>query len=223
MSDSKVTRREALRLGMGAAAVAVTASVSGVASAAVDGLATPHQTEGPFFPKRDQPDKDVDLTRIEGHSVHAEGKMIVVKGVIVDDDMKPVSGALVDVWQANVYGRYDHEDDPNPAPLDPNFQGWARMVTGDDGAYEFKTIMPGAYKVDGSWSRPPHIHFKIAKRGYHELTTQMYFAGEKLNDDDQILQALAKEEQALLIVDFLPVTSDPVVPVGQFDVSIRKV
>ena len=223
MSDTKVTRREALRLGMGAAAVAITASASDVASAAGDGLATPHQTEGPFFPKRDQPDKDVDLTRIKGHSVQAEGKVIVVKGVIVDDDMNPISGALIDVWQANVYGRYDHEDDPNPAPLDPNFQSWARMVTGDDGAYEFKTIVPGAYKVDGSWSRPPHIHFKIAKRGYHELTTQMYFAGEKLNDDDQILQALSKEEQNLLIVDFVPVASEPVVPVGQFDVSIRKV
>ena len=223
MSDSKVTRREALRLGLGTAAIAMTASVSGVARAAGDRLATPHQTEGPFFPKRDQPDKDVDLTRIEGHSAQAEGKVIMVKGVIVDDDMKPVSGALIDVWQANVHGRYDHEDDPNPAPLDPNFQSWAKMVTGDDGAYEFKTIVPGAYKVEGSWSRPPHIHFKIAKRGYHELTTQMYFAGEKLNDDDQILQALSKEEQALLIVDFNPVASDPVVPVGQFDVSIRKV
>ena len=97
------------------------------------------------------------------------------------------------------------------------------MVTDDDGAYEFKTIVPGAYKVDGNWSRPPHIHFKIAKRGYHELTTQMYFAGEKLNDDDQILQALSKKEQNLLVVDFVPVAGESVVPVGQFDVSIRKV
>ncbi|MGI9263920.1 MAG: protocatechuate 3,4-dioxygenase [Gammaproteobacteria bacterium] len=222
MTRKKMNRREALQLGMGAAGMAIAATTPGLAAGA-DVLTTPHQTEGPFFPNRDQPDKDIDLTKIKGHSARAKGKVILVRGIILDEDRKPVSGALIDVWQANVHGRYDHEDDTNPAPLDPNFQSWAKMVTGDDGAYEFKTIMPGAYKVDGVWSRPPHIHFKIARRGYHELTTQMYFAGEKLNDTDQILQALPKDEQALLVVNFESDTEGATAPTGQFDVLIRKV
>jgi protocatechuate 3,4-dioxygenase beta subunit len=223
MANRKITRREALQFGVGAATAAVAGSIPGVVGAGTDVLATPHQTEGPFFPKRDQADKDIDLTRVKGHTARAEGKVVVVRGVIADEQGKPVSGALIDIWQANVHGRYDHEDDPNPAPLDPNFQSWGKVVTGDDGAYQFRTIVPGPYKVDGSWSRPPHIHFKIAKRGYHELTTQMYFSGEELNDSDQILQALSMEEQALLVVDFLHADSDPIVPVGQFDVSLLKV
>jgi protocatechuate 3,4-dioxygenase beta subunit len=222
MTEKKVSRREALRLGVGTAAAVATAGMPVLADEAT-ALATPHQTEGPFFPKRDQQDKDFDLTRIVGHTNRASGEVILVKGVVVDEKGKPVSGAVIDVWQANVYGRYNHEDDPNPAPIDPDFQGWGKILTDDNGAYQFKTIMPGAYKVDGSWSRPPHIHFKIAKRGYHEVTTQMYFSGEPLNENDKILQALSVQEQALLVVDFQSANGDGSERAGRFDLLIRTV
>lgn len=78
---------------------------------------------------------------------------------MLDEEGKAVGGALVDVWQAKVHGGYDHEADPNPTPLDPNFQGWARFTTDAEGRYRFKTIRPGAYAVSGEWTRPPHIHF----------------------------------------------------------------
>jgi len=125
-----------------------------------------------------------------------------VEGQVLDEAGKPVPGALVDIWQANAAGRYDHEDDPALAPLDPNFQGWGMVKTDDQGRYAFTTIKPGAYSVDAEWSRPPHIHFKVSRRGYHELTTQMYFAGESLNETDRLLRDVPEDRRGLLVVDF---------------------
>lgn len=90
---------------------------------------------------------------------------------MLDEAGQPVADALIDVWQTNSHGRYVHEADANPAPLDKNFQGWAKLKIGPDGRYRVKTIKPGAYPVGDGWSRPPHIHFKVARRGIHELTT----------------------------------------------------
>ncbi|MFZ2508195.1 MAG: hypothetical protein WAW79_06970, partial [Steroidobacteraceae bacterium] len=116
----RLTRRLALQAGLGLAA---TATVGGLRAEAI----TPAVTEGPFFPRREQRDKDADLTRIDGRSEAAAGEVIEVHGRIVDATGAAVAGALVDLWQANAHGRYDHEADPNPAPLDPNFQGWAQL------------------------------------------------------------------------------------------------
>ena len=139
---------------------------------------------------------------------------------MLDEAGEPVPGALVDIWQANAAGRYDHEDDPALAPLDPNFQGWGMVKTDDQGRYSFTTIKPGAYSVDAEWSRPPHIHFKISRRGYHELTTQMYFAGESLNDTDRLLQDVPENKRSLLVVDFQELDG---VPSGMFPITLAKV
>ena len=157
------------------------------------GAATPRQIEGPFYPTEDRPDEDADLTRVAGRSGRAEGDVVLVRGRVLDEGGKPILGALVEIWQANTWGRYDHErDENNPRPLDPNFQGWGEVVTQEAGRYGFKTIRPGSYAADGSgWMRPPHIHFKVSRRGYHELITQMYFEGEPLNDKDRIRDSLS--------------------------------
>ena len=161
--------------------------------------ATPPETEGPFYPTVAQKDKDFDLTKVAGRDGVAKGTAIIVEGSVVDTNGKPVEDVTVDLWQANAAGRYAHPHDKNPAPLDPDFQGWAIVQSGKKGGFRFKTIIPGAYKVSGRWSRPPHIHFKISKRGYKELTTQMYFPGEPLNDKDRLLGRMSKDEQAQLI------------------------
>ena len=198
MSDSKkINRRTMILAGAGMAASAVATKVVANPSGP-----TPANPEGPFYPKHKQLDKDTDLTRIEGHAERAQGQVIRVQGRVLDEAGEPVPGALVDIWQANAAGRYDHEDDPALAPLDPNFQGWGMVRTDDQGRYSFTTIKPGAYSVDAEWSRPPHIHFKVSRRGYHELTTQMYFAGESLNDTDRLLQDVAEDQRSLLVVDF---------------------
>lgn len=216
MPNVKITRRMALGAGLGIAAGAI-----GVAAGAAP--ATPPQAEGPFFPVRDQPDKDADMTRVAGRKESAQGEVVRVTGRVVDQHGKPVAGALVDAWQANAHGRYSHEADPNTAPLDPNFQGWAQLKTDESGRFAVTTIVPGAYPAEAGWWRPPHIHFKVARRGYRELTTQMYFAGNELNDADRLLQELPPAQQRRLIVDFARAEGAGGIPTGHFDIVIEKV
>jgi len=84
-------------------------------------------------------------------------------------------------------GRYTHKNDHNPAPIDPNFDGYANIVTDAEGHYRFRTVRPGAYPVTPEFWRPPHIHFELTGR-VDRLITQMYFPDEKLNETDPILQ-----------------------------------
>ena len=210
-----LSRRSVIRLGLGAAALATTPVLHAA-------LPTPQQTEGPFFPVVDQADKDLDMTLVQGHAEHASGDVVEIEVRVLDVDGKPIADALVDVWQANAHGRYAHERDPNPAPLDPHFQGWARVTTDASGSFRVRTIKPGVYAVEDDWTRPPHIHYKVARRGFHELTTQMYFAGEPLNDVDAILKAVPEAERAGLIVAFAP-TGDAGTPRGRFDITLKAV
>ncbi|MFT5592778.1 MAG: protocatechuate 3,4-dioxygenase beta subunit [Oceanicoccus sp.] len=160
---------------------------------------TPNEIEGPFYPIIAQKDKDFDLTNIKGRNQDAIGKKIIIHGVVLDTEGNPVEDATVDLWQANAAGRYAHPHDSNPAPIDDNFQGWAIVPSGKNGEFRFKTIQPGIYPVGNGWSRPPHIHFKVTKKGYFELTTQMYFPNHPLNQVDRLLQRKTKQEQALMI------------------------
>ena len=109
----------------------------------------------------------------------------------------PLRGQLVEVWQANAAGRYAHVVDDHDAPLDPNFSGGGRCLTGDDGEYRFITIKPGAYpwpNHPNAW-RPNHIHFSVFGRAFTErLVTQMYFPGDPLFEFDPIFNAVRDEK-----------------------------
>ena len=182
-------------------------------------LKTPKQPEGPFYPVDDQLnqlDTDSDLIRVSDTQQIATGEVILVEGVVRDQQCTPVQGVLVEIWQACHTGKYNHPSDPNTAALDPNFQYWGKAVTDKNGVYKFRTIIPGAYPADEGWVRPPHIHFKVSKIGYFELITQMYFAHQELNDKDLILQALPKAEQKKLVVEFDEHK-------GNFDIILTKV
>jgi protocatechuate 3,4-dioxygenase beta subunit len=189
--------------------------------------ATAAQTSGPYYPTRDREDEDPDLTRVRGRSGRAAGEVLYVRGRVLDQECRPVANALVEIWQANTWGRYDHEKDAaNPRQLDPNFQSWAEMLTDAEGRFRFKTIKPGAYPADDQgWVRPPHIHFRVSRRGYHELVTQMYFAGEPLNERDRIFNELAPEEQERVTVAFEPAPRDleAGARLGQFEITLRQV
>ena len=160
---------------------------------------TPPEVEGPFYPVVAQKDKDFDLTRIEGKTESAKGNVIIIEGRVVDTNGTPVTDATVDLWQANAAGRYAHPHDSSSAPLDPNFQGWAIVPSGKGGGFRFKTIYPGTYPASKNWTRPPHIHFKVSKRGYVEVTTQMYFPDEALNKKDLLLQRKSVADQKVMI------------------------
>jgi len=156
-------------------------------------VVTPFQTIGPFFPKALIREGDDDLACVTPGGPRAQGVPINVSGRVFDDRGRPVRGALVEVWQANKWGKYDHPVDITPEPLDGNFKGCGRMLTDSDGRYFFRSIKPGAYPNPGydNWYRPPHIHFSIFAAGVQcRLITQMYFPGEELNDIDPILNGI---------------------------------
>lgn len=160
---------------------------------------TPAEIEGPFYPVIQQKDKDFDLTIVEGKSGVAQGQAVFIEGLVLDTSNKPIENATVDLWQANAAGKYRHPHDSSNAPLDANFQGWAIVQSGKNGEFRFKTIIPGAYAVSNEWTRPPHIHFKVTKKGYLEVITQMYFPHQSLNKKDYLLQRKTATEQALMI------------------------
>ena len=225
--DKKLTRRAVLGAGVGVP-LGILAAPAMAAEAAC--APTPRQTTGPFYPVFDQIDKDVDLTKLTGHGGHARGEVIRVTGRVLDETCTPVEGALVDLWQANANGRYAHPADPNPAPLDPNFQGWGQAVTDADGRYAFRTIKPAAYPLrfmsDGKADeeagfRTPHLHFRVSKRGYAELATQMYFAGEALNDEDGVLRRVPEAERARVVIAAGKTEGDET-PVFEFDLVVAK-
>ncbi|MEV0181668.1 protocatechuate 3,4-dioxygenase subunit beta [Streptomyces sp. NPDC050625] len=148
----------------------------------------------PAFGETDITELDSDLTR----QCHGEplGERITVSGRLLDRDGRPVRGQLIEIWQANASGRYAHQRDQHPAPLDPNFIGVGRTLTADDGSYTFTTIKPGAYpwrNHTNAW-RPAHIHFSLFGSAFTQrLITQMYFPGDPLFAYDPILQSVTDE------------------------------
>lgn len=216
-SNKKLSRRDfTKKIGAAAGVVLAGPALGGTVAP------TPRQVEGPFHPIEKQSDTDFDLTLIEGRSGRAEGELILVRGRVVDAAGRPLSGALVDVWQANHHGRYAHPDDPNTAPLDPDFQGWALIRTDADGRYGFRTIKPGPYPLsflgDRGW-RCRHIHFKVAHDGQPELITQMYFEGDPLIEQDlEIAKAPAELRHLLIAKPINDETSG--LPLYRFDITL---
>jgi len=157
---------------------------------------TPILELGPYavMKYRKQADHDIDLTQVEGNSAIAVGQIITVFGRITDKNCNPIKKAVVEIWQANHFGKYHHEYDKSQYQDDPNFQGWGQAITNERGEYKFKTIYPAPY---GGRSR--HIHFKVSSKNYHELTTQLFFEGEERNAKDPILRIFTHEEQQQLI------------------------
>ncbi|MDZ7823254.1 MAG: protocatechuate 3,4-dioxygenase subunit beta [Ahrensia sp.] len=131
----------------------------------------------------------------EGQS--AIGPRIMVYGKLLDEDARPVPNKLIEVWQANAGGRYRHKKDGYLAPLDPNFSGWGRCMSGADGSYSFRTIQPGPYPWPngGNDWRPAHIHFSVFGDGFAQrLITQMYFEGDPHIALCPIVQSIPSDE-----------------------------
>lgn len=175
-------------------------------------VVTPSQTIGPFFNLGLICEGDDDMACKAPGRPRAQGTPIVVTGQVVDEDGRPVRKALIEVWQADRAGKYDHPDDTMPVQPDPDFKGWARVLTDDDGRYRFRSVRPGPYPNPGydNWMRPPHIHYSIFAAGLMErLITQLFFPGEALNDVDPILNGVEDlAARASLIARELPAGPD---------------
>jgi protocatechuate 3,4-dioxygenase, beta subunit len=151
------------------------------------------ETTGPALSPRHFP-PIADLSVNAGQQ--AQGERIIVRGRVVDEDDRPIPNTILEIWQANAAGRYDHAGDTHDAPLDPHFRGEGRVFTDQDGWYQFTTIKPGAYpwgNHHNAW-RPNHIHYSLFGTGFGQrLITQMYFPGDPLLALDPIFLATPDE------------------------------
>jgi protocatechuate 3,4-dioxygenase beta subunit len=122
----------------------------------------------------------------------AQGERIIVGGRVVDEDGRPVPNVMIEIWQANAAGRYDHARDQHDAPLDPAFHGTGLVFSDEQGMYRFTSIKPGAYpwrNHHNAW-RPNHIHYSLFGPGFAQrIITQMYFPGDPLLALDPIYNA----------------------------------
>src|SRR5439155_23781968 len=166
---------------------------------------------------------DADLTA--HHPGEPLGERIVVHGRVVDTDGRPLAGTLVELWQANAAGRYRHDGDNHPAPLDPNFTGTGRCLTDAGGRYRFVTVRPGAYPWQNhhnAW-RPAHIHLSVFGPAFAtRLVTQMYFPGDPLIALDPIASAVPEACRGRLVSRFDLQTTEPSWRLGYaFDIVLR--
>ncbi len=180
----------------------------------------------PVFGHDSVAELDNDLTANAALAAEPLGERIIVSGRVLDEGGRPVAGALVEVWQANAAGRYSHAGDDHDAPIDPNFLGAGRTITGPDGRYRFVTIRPGAYpwrNHANAW-RPAHIHFSVFGTAFvQRLVTQMYFPGDPLLDLDPIFQSVGDPEaRQRLISEFSLALTEPGRALGfEFDIVLR--
>lgn len=166
---------------------------------------------------------DHDLTR--QHSGEPLGERIIITGRVTDGDGRPIRNGLVEVWQANAAGRYTHERDRHPAPLDPNFSGAGRTMTDENGEYRFVTVKPGAYpwkNHPNAW-RPAHIHLSLFGESFaSRLITQMYFPGDPLFEFDPILTSINDPKARERLVSHLDMdVTEPEFALGyRFDITL---
>lgn len=165
---------------------------------------TPRATEGPYYPTQGMRFADVDnnLVRVTSAVREAGGEVVILKGRVLDSSGAPVSGARVEIWQCDANGVYLHAADRGRG-YDEAFQGFGHVVTGDDGAYAFRTIRPVSYP-----GRTPHIHVKAFVSG-RELTTQFYLEGHPQNARDALFRRMSAAEQRAVTMNFAPGPDGP--------------
>jgi protocatechuate 3,4-dioxygenase beta subunit len=151
-------------------------------------IATPGQTEGPFYPVAFPADMDNDLVQVRGAPALAMGTVLHLDGRVLDGDGRKLAGATVEIWQTDAHGIYDHPRQPGRERRDSAFQGYGRMAADADGRYSFRTLEPVAYP-----GRAPHIHFKVTTTDGRKLTSQFYLAGDPLNEGDFIFKNATRD------------------------------
>lgn len=155
---------------------------------------TPAQTEGPYYPVNKPVDRDNDLLVLEGATGRPAGEILVFGGTVFDGSGMPVRGAVIEIWQTDHNGAYLHPRDPSNSRRDVNFQSYGEAVTGENGSYGFRTIIPGAYDP-----RPRHIHVKVRLDGKELLTTQFYFSNDPAASEDRIFAGAGQDVSALIM------------------------
>jgi len=146
---------------------------------------TASQTVGPFFHDCLLRDGTHIPTLVTAETL---GERIRVEGRVLDGDGLGVPDAMIEIWQANAAGRYNHPLDTRDLPLDPAFAGFGRTGTDEAGRFWFETIRPGPVPFDAATTQAPHICVAVFGRGLlNHLYTRLYFADDPAVAEDPIL------------------------------------
>jgi protocatechuate 3,4-dioxygenase, beta subunit len=132
-------------------------------------LPTPADMLGPYYPDVLPADQDSDLVQIRGQTKEAAGRRLRLAGRVLETTGQPVPQARVEIWQTDANGRYIHSQVASGKARDPFFQGFGTAVTGADGGFAFRTVVPVAYG-----RRPPHVHVRVLAEGRAPFVTQLY-------------------------------------------------
>lgn len=159
----------------------------GLPSFAAGLVPTPAQTEGPFYPSGFPADIDNDLVQVRGQAAQAMGQVLHLQGRVIDLGGRARGGAMIEIWQCDAQGLYDHPRQPGRERRDTAFQGYGRMSVDAEGRYRFRTLKPGAYP-----GRTPHIHLRVATADGRMLTSQFYLAGEPQNERDGVFRSAVR-------------------------------
>ncbi|MFP5372034.1 MAG: protocatechuate 3,4-dioxygenase subunit alpha, partial [Actinomycetes bacterium] len=158
-------------------------------------LTTPSATVGPYLA--------IGLTWDDGPHAVEPGTpgAIWLRGTISDGNGDPVPDALVETWQADPDGRFDHPDDPRGAVARPGFRGFGRSQTVDGGEYAVCTLKPGRVPDGATGVQAPHVDVSVFARGLLDrVVTRIYFADEEAaNAEDPVLRSLPEDRRATLI------------------------
>ncbi len=138
-------------------------------------ILTPDNIEGPYY-RAGAP------IRADLADAGMPGTKLVLHGRVTGSDCRPLSRALLDVWQADSEGRYDNDGHAGNKLI---LRG--KLVSNEDGTFELRTIIPGHY-LNGKQYRPAHIHVKVSAPGFAPLTTQLYFEGDPYNQIDPFIK-----------------------------------
>lgn len=167
---------------------------------------TPSQTIGPFYSMK------LGEVPLLG-SAPVAGERIRVAGRVLDGDRRPIEDALVEVWQANTHGRYNHPaDQRDELPLDPGFLGYGRFpVDFDTGAFAFDTIKPGPVPDPEGEMQAPHLNIVISARGMlNHSYTRIYFSDEETaNAADLILGRVPPDRRHTIVAERVDGTEPP--------------
>jgi protocatechuate 3,4-dioxygenase alpha subunit len=157
---------------------------------------TTSQTVGPFF--------RIGMERMYTHELAAEnagGQRVTVEGRILDGLGVPIPDAVFEIWQANQYGKYDHPEDTQDKPIEPGFRGFGRIATDEQGRFRFTTIKPGPVPGYRRAQQAPHLLVGLMMRGLlRRAVTRIYFPGEPLNEQDEILALVPAERRRTLFL-----------------------
>lgn len=178
---------------------------------------TAQETIGPFFPATMFREGDNDLTRIaSGAAPTARGTPVTLRGRVTKEGHIPCLNMILEAWQADAGGRFNHPLDPGRGEADPDFLGWGRAWTDADGGYEFRTVIPGGYD-DPAGRRAPHVNLTVMGAGLmRRVLATMFFPGfEAENAADPVLSLVpAARRHRLVALEEAP-------GVFRFDIHLR--